>query len=80
MEIYLVTNKVNDKLYVGKTSRNVILRQIEHESKAKLKLNDNHFHNALAKHGLKNFIWKTLRWNIETAEELPFGKTLYPTL
>ena len=54
--IYLVANKVNGKLYVGKTTQTRNARKKAHE---KLAMNGNGFvfHKALRKYGLDNFEW-----------------------
>jgi group I intron endonuclease len=51
--IYIFKNKINNKVYVGKTN-NIDRRQIEHLSKSKTS-NNGHFYNAIRKHGFDNF-------------------------
>ena len=59
--IYLITNKVNGKQYVGQTSRDVDTRFQEHcfDTRGHSKL-----HNAIQKYGWQNF-------KVETIEEVP---------
>ena len=60
MVIYLVTNKINNKQYVGQTCRSVEERWRDHcRSKE-----NNYFHRALRKHGVENFEVRV----IDTAE------------
>lgn len=48
--IYKITNKVNDKIYIGKTCRDIETRWIEHCSRANS--NDKYYlHNAINKWG-----------------------------
>ena len=52
--IYKVTNKINGKIYIGKTN-NFNKRKTEHTV---YDINDNsYFHKALKKYGLSNFEW-----------------------
>lgn len=54
--IYKVTNKVNNKVYIGQTRYTVEFRWKQHIHKQ-----DNcHFHNAIRKWGIGNFIVETL--------------------
>lgn len=53
-KVYLVTNLLNGKVYVGKTSRTLERRWVEHCSEANTKSNV-YFHNAIRKHGKENF-------------------------
>ena len=54
--IYKVTNKVNGKVYIGQTRYTVEFRWKQHIHKQ-----DNcHFHNAIKKWGVENFIVETL--------------------
>ena len=53
--IYKITNKINNKIYIGKTCRNLSTRWREHCSKANQK-NKFYLHNAIFKYGQENFI------------------------
>lgn len=59
MFIYKITNKVNGKIYVGKTTRQLTVRFKAHikssENGSKTKL-----HNAIRKHGKDNFYIQTI--------------------
>jgi group I intron endonuclease len=53
MIIYKVTNKINNKIYIGKTIRSLVIRRKEHEkSNNKMRMI---FHKALKKYGIENF-------------------------
>lgn len=55
--VYLVTNLINGKQYVGKTAHSLEARRKCHFEER----NDNTpFHNALKKYGFENFEWLTL--------------------
>ena len=54
MIVYLVTNLVNDKKYVGKTIKTLPKRWSVHKAHAK-KGSQFYFHKALMKHGFHNF-------------------------
>lgn len=60
--IYKITNQINQKSYIGQTSRDVQIRWKEHIQKAnKLdKNNIQHIHYALAKYGIKNFTFEVI--------------------
>lgn len=66
-EIYLVTNLVNNKKYIGQTKKGRLKRRwFEH---SKVDLNDNRvFHNAIKKYGIENFKIEIIETNI--SEEL----------
>ena len=51
-KIYVITNKVNGKQYVGQTSRNLDDRFYEH---CYDKRSTSHIHNAIQKYGISNF-------------------------
>ena len=68
--IYKVTNKIDQKFYIGKVSsvgKTLQKRKREHE---KVALRERHhrskFHNALKKYNFENFIWEILEDNIST--------------
>lgn len=53
--IYKITNKVNGKIYIGKTCRNIAIRWREHCSKSNQQ-DKYYLHNAIHKYGKDNFI------------------------
>lgn len=59
ISLYVVTNKLNGKQYVGMTSRSMRQRRWEHLSAAR---NDSqyHFHKALRKYGEDSFEWEVV--------------------
>jgi len=67
MIIYITKNRINNKVYIGQTTRTLGIRQKEHiwESNSNC---DYYLAKAIRKHGSNNFIWKILRYcdNIES--------------
>lgn len=58
MLIYMVTNRINGKRYIGQTIKSLERRKGSHISEA-LTVDDNsHFHRALRKHEISNFDWE----------------------
>lgn len=55
MYIYKVTNIINGKSYIGKTTKSVDERWKLHLSDMKKKNDNNYFHNAIRKYGNENF-------------------------
>ena len=61
MIIYKVTNKINNKIYIGQTINSLEHRRKQHEKDCRRnKYYNNRFHNALIKYGFDNFIWECL--------------------
>lgn len=54
--VYKVTNVINGKSYIGKTSRTLKKRRKEHIAKA-AQGSSLPFHAAIRKYGEKNFLW-----------------------
>lgn len=69
--LYLYTNKINYKCYIGVTS-NLIKRQQAHKQ-AK---SNTYFHNAINKYGYDNFYFDILDVTLQTNKEL-FEKEMY---
>lgn len=65
--IYKVTNKINNKVYVGKTCESIEKRFMEHIQEAKTNDKNRPFHKALNKYGSENFY-------IEQLEEIESNK------
>lgn len=57
--VYLVTNRINGKQYVGKTVYTLRSRRFQHEHTA-LRMPSLFFHRALRKYGFKSFTWEVL--------------------
>ena len=53
--IYLITNKVDNKQYIGKTQRTIEQRWYEHCKNAEYGV-DTYLYRAIRKHGVENFI------------------------
>lgn len=62
MIIYLATNKVNEKKYVGMTTRNLQDRKWNHKTNAndQTRTENNHFSNAIRKYGWEAFEWEEI--------------------
>lgn len=58
--IYLVINKINNKCYVGKTTKLLDKRKHEHLKEARLHVDNTYSHNAIRKYGENNFEWKVI--------------------
>lgn len=60
--IYKVTNKLNNKIYIGKTCNTLETRKSEHYREArycdKWSIKDNKFHKALLKYKYDDFVWE----------------------
>jgi|SRR5215216_6166451 len=65
--IYAAVNKVNDKIYIGKTKRGIQLRALEHFKSAK-RGSKTHFHAAIRTYGEDSFTWYTLQDNIDDTQ------------
>jgi group I intron endonuclease len=60
MIIYKVTNKDNNKSYIGKTIHSLHQRQTEHFNDAFNHKSKSYFHNALRKYGKELFEWSVI--------------------
>lgn len=60
MVIYRATNKVNGKMYIGQTKRELSIRINEHINDALLGKYNFWFHKAIKKYGHNNFEWDIL--------------------
>lgn len=69
MIIYKATNRINGKAYVGQTVFSLKNRRDRHVSETLNGKDNNYFHNAIRKYGIKKFDWKILQ-ECDTIEEL----------
>lgn len=77
--IYKITNLINDKVYIGKTCRDLTTRWKEHWSCALNKADNFYLHNAMRKYGQENF--KIEQIDIaNTIDELNLKEQEYITL
>jgi len=75
--IYKVTNKINNKCYIGQTVKRLMIRKCEHECRAMHKYGTcSYFHRAIRKYGQKNFVWDTLVF-CKSKEELDLAEEWY---
>ena len=63
--IYISTNKVNGKSYIGKTYDSLECRKSNHKWFALNNLYDVHFHRAIRKYGFDKFEWNIIEDNID---------------
>lgn len=72
--IYKVTNKINNKIYIGQTRNTLDKRKSEHYREArycdKWNIKDNKFHKALLKYSYEDFIWEIEDDSALSSEEL----------
>ena len=61
--IYVIKNKINEKVYVGQTIQSVHERFMQHKRPSKGKL-DYKIYKAFRKYGIENFYVETLEENI----------------
>jgi group I intron endonuclease len=60
MVIYCITNKINNKVYIGKTMSKPQYRWNRHIKDATSMKSHAYFHNALRKYGVDNFIFEII--------------------
>ena len=61
--IYMVTNIVTNKVYIGFTSRNLSRRISQHKCKVSKKRTK--FYNSILKHGWENFTWDIIYQSLD---------------
>lgn len=59
MIVYKATNKINGKVYIGKTIRKLSHAKARHFNRAKLGF-ETYFYNAIRKHGFDCFEWEVI--------------------
>lgn len=72
-KIYKITNKINNKVYIGQTVQNENKRWYHHLEDAKLG-SQLKFHKALNKYGKDNFNWEIIE---EVPNEILNGREIY---
>lgn len=73
MVIYKITNKINNKCYIGQTAKKPEERWEEHIRHSQGKhINDQnkHLYRAMRKYGIKNFTFEVIQDSIQTEDEL----------
>lgn len=65
--IYLATNRINGKQYVGKTARSMLIRKMFHEHHARKGVKTAFYH-AIRKYGAESFDWKAVRTHVPVDE------------
>lgn len=70
MIIYMATNKINSKEYIGQTVNSLNYRKSQHISDALNKRNNMYFGRSLKKYGPENFDWEILHNNITNTNDL----------
>ena len=67
--IYIIKNKINDKVYIGQTTMTVHERFMVHLKPSTQKIRRNYkLYNAISKYGRKNFYVETLENNVPINE------------
>lgn len=62
--IYIIRNKINDKIYIGQTIQNVSTRFRQHLKAAKSG-SSQYLHKAMRRYGFENFFIETLEDNVD---------------
>ena len=75
--IYAITNDVNDKVYIGLTTRGVENRFNEHIYAALVRDYSGHLYNAIRLYGKNSFKCEVLEENIKTLQELNKTESKY---
>lgn len=70
MIIYMATNRINYKEYIGQTISNLQRRKNQHIQNSLSKKDNTYFHAAIRKYGSNNFDWEILHDNITNMNDL----------
>ena len=60
MIIYMATNRVNGKEYIGQTVGSLVKRKSQHMTATMSHIDNSYFHKAIRKYGIDNFKWKII--------------------
>ena len=72
--IYIIKNKINDKVYIGQTTNTVQYRFNQHLMNANFEYKTGHLYNAMRKYGKENFYVETIE---EISNELLDEREIY---
>lgn len=75
MLIYKATNIVNNKSYIGLTTRTLQERKLEHLRH--IKTENTYFHRAINKYGKDNFLWEVIDDTSSSIKELKEKESYY---
>lgn len=70
MIVYMATNKINGKEYIGQTVGDIGQRRRSHMCSSLNKKDGAYFHNAIRKYGPENFDWEILHDGITNIDDL----------
>ena len=74
MIVYKVTNLINEKIYIGYTTKTLEIRSKCHKYKSKHR--KTYFYNAIRKYGWENFKWEVID-TADTKEEIQQKEIYY---
>lgn len=60
MIIYKATNIVNQKIYIGQTTKALYCRSQQHISESNRNISNSYFHKSIKKYGSNSFTWEVL--------------------
>lgn len=67
--IYIITNDINDKIYIGQTRRTIELRWKEHQNSTKYEHDNSILYRAMNKYGIKHFSISLLKQYSHSSEK-----------
>lgn len=77
MLIYKITNTVNNKVYIGQTTRSLEERIEDYRKDTRYRPNSRPIIRAMAKYGFSKFSFSILEDNIQTKEEMDQKERMY---